>query len=84
MPAGSIFCWETPADDDVFAASCTDALRFNEMAAEQGRTDAQIRCGHIYANGGRSVPQNWATAVKWWRKAAEAGQEGAQWFMGQC
>jgi TPR repeat protein len=73
-----------PADDDVVAARWTDALRYIEMAAEQGRTDAQKRCGFIYASGDRSVPQNWATAVKWWRKAAEAGEEGAQWFMGQC
>ena len=40
--------------------------------------------GMIYATGDRSVPQNWATAVKWWRKAAEAEELIAQWYMGQC
>jgi TPR repeat protein len=38
----------------------------------------------MYATGGRSVPQNWATAAKWWRKAAEAGDQGAQWNIGAC
>ena len=61
-----------PADDDVVAARWAETLRFVEMAAEQGVAGAQERCGMIYATGDRSVPQNWATAVKWWRKAAEA------------
>jgi hypothetical protein len=73
----------TSADADVVSARWAEALRFLEMAAEQGNADAQVLCGEIYA-GGRSVPQNWTTAVKWWRKAAEAGRNGAQWFMGQC
>jgi hypothetical protein len=81
-----------PADDHVVAARWSDALRFNERAAEQGVAgaqdrwiaEAQLNCGFIYAAGDRSVPQNWATAAKWWRKAAEAGDEGAQWFIGLC
>jgi hypothetical protein len=73
-----------PAEDHVVAARWAEALRFSEMAAEQGVTDAQTRCGVIYATGGRSVPQNWATAVKWWRKAAAAGDMCAQWYMGLC
>jgi hypothetical protein len=44
----------------------------------------KARCGLIYAAGDRSVPQNWATAVKWWRKAAEAGEKLAQRYMGLC
>jgi TPR repeat protein len=73
-----------PAEDHVTEARWAEALRFLEMAAEQGFADAQKLCGLIYANGGRSVLQNWATAVKWWRKAAEAGDMNAQWLMGQC
>jgi TPR repeat protein len=38
----------------------------------------------IYAAGGRSVPQNWTTAAKWWREAAEAGKGSAQRYMGVC
>jgi TPR repeat protein len=78
----------TSADDGMVAARWAEALRFLEMAAENGFTDSQVRCGLIYATGGRSVPQNWATAVKWWRKAAEAGNvytnAGAQWNVGLC
>jgi hypothetical protein len=55
-----------------------------ERAAEQGVACAQYISGSIYATGGRSVPQNWTTAVKWWRKAAEAGERSAQWDMGVC
>jgi TPR repeat protein len=73
-----------PADDHVVAARWVEALRFTEMAAEQGVQGAQGRCGLIYAIGGRSVPQNWTAALKWWRKAAEAGGKIAQWFVGQC
>jgi hypothetical protein len=29
-------------------------------------------------------PQNLATAVKWWRKAAQAGDVAAQWYIGLC
>jgi hypothetical protein len=59
-----------------------------ERAAEQGTETAQTLCGKIYATGCRSVPQNWTTPVKWWRKAAVAGQMMAQktrvfgWFFG--
>ena len=73
-----------PAEDHVTEARWAEALRFLEMAAEQGFADAQKLCGLIYANGGRSVLQNWATAVKWWRKAAEAGEKFAQWYIGLC
>jgi TPR repeat protein len=71
------------ADDAMITARWSEALSFLERAAEQGGVDAQSKCGEIYAAGDRSVPQNW-TAVKWWRMAAEAGREDAQWNMGVC
>ena len=52
------------------------------MAAEQGVKGAQSLSGFIYATGGRSVPQNWTTAVKWWCKADVFGQKGSQWLIG--
>jgi TPR repeat protein len=61
-----------------------ETLWFVARAAEQGVTAAQLVCGEIYAAGDRSVPQNWTTAAKWWRKAAEAGDVTAQWCIGQC
>jgi hypothetical protein len=61
-----------------------ETMWFVARAAEQGVTAAQLVCGDIYAAGDRSVPQSWTTAVKWWRKAAEAGDVGAQFSMGSC
>ena len=47
------------ADDQVVTARLSAALGFTEMAAEQGFTAAQSRCGFIYATGWRSVTQSW-------------------------
>jgi TPR repeat protein len=74
----------SPADDAMVAARWAEALRFVGRAAEQDVAVAQTKCGDIYATGGRSVPQNWTTAVKWWRKAAEARDQTAQWSIGLC
>ena len=61
-----------PADGAMVAARWAETLHFAERAAEQGDTSAQVMCAQIYAVGGRSVPQSWTTAVKWFRKAAAA------------
>ena len=60
------------ADDDTVVARWAETMRYLERPAEQGDAQAQLLCGMIYAFGGRGVPQNWTTVVKWWRKAAEA------------
>jgi hypothetical protein len=73
-----------PADDHMVEARLAEALHFLERAAGQADADAQVWCGMVYASGGRSVPQNWATAAKWWRKAADAGLRDAQWNIGVC
>jgi hypothetical protein len=78
---------QVSADDDTVAAKWAEGMRYVEGAAEKGVADPhfpQTQCGMIYAAGGRSVPQNWTTAAKWWRKAAAAGDGEAQWYMGQC
>jgi hypothetical protein len=78
------------ADDDTVAAMWADALRYAEGAAEKGVAEAQIQSvvilynGMIYAAGGRSVPQDWTIAAKWWRRAAAAGEARAQWYIGLC
>ncbi len=51
------------------------------MAAEHGFSDAQILLGIAYAIG-RGVPQDYAEAVKWYRKAAEQGHAKAQTILG--
>ena len=43
----------------------------------QGDADAQFNLGFMYDNG-RGVAQNDAEAVRWYRKAAEQGDAGAQ------
>tara|TARA_B100000809_G_scaffold144074_1_gene141637 strand:+ start:42 stop:566 length:525 start_codon:yes stop_codon:yes gene_type:complete len=46
-------------------------------AAEQGDAVAQFSLGVMYYKG-HGVPENDAEAVKWYRKAAEQGNEGAK------
>ena len=45
-------------------------------AAEQGDAEAQTSLGLMYDNG-KGVPQDYAEAVKWYRKAAEQGHLAA-------
>ena len=42
---------------------------------------AQSNLGVMYANG-QGVPQDYAEAVKWYRKAAEQGDAAAQYNLG--
>lgn len=46
-------------------------------AAEQGHSGAQCVLGVCYANG-EGVSKDMSEAVKWWRKAAEQGDEDAK------
>ena len=45
--------------------------------AEQGNAHAQFELGLMY-EAGRSVPQNYVEAAKWYRKASMQGHTGAQ------
>ena len=47
----------------------------------QGLADAQHNLGFMYDKG-RGVPQDYAMAVSWYRKAAEQGNAGAQLNLG--
>ena len=49
------------------------ALHELKPLAEQGNSDAQAFLGLMYRDG-RGIPQNYAEAVKWYRKAAEQGE----------
>lgn len=57
------------------------ALSSFQSAAEQGRPEAQLGLGVMYAVG-KGVPQNFAEAVKWYRLAAEQGDATAQYSLG--
>ena len=49
--------------------------------AEAGDTEAQVKLGNMYAEG-EGVPQNYATAVSWYRQAAQQGHAEAQYNLG--
>jgi tetratricopeptide (TPR) repeat protein len=52
-----------------------------QQQAASGNADAQIELG-IRFHSGRGVPQDYAQAVAWFRKAAEQGNAVAQEFLG--
>ena len=58
------------AFEDAFAA-------YNRLAAEQGDATAQFNLALMYEIG-KGVPQDYAQALKWYRKAAEQGNAKAQ------
>ena len=49
--------------------------------AEQGYVAAQYNLGVMYSSG-KGVKQNYAEAVKWYRKAAEQSDADAQAYLG--
>ncbi|MGA9450137.1 MAG: tetratricopeptide repeat protein, partial [Verrucomicrobiia bacterium] len=51
--------------------------------AETGDAQAQYNLGHYFANG-QGVAQDYAEAVKWYRKAAEQGNADGQFELGRC
>ncbi len=64
-----------PFEDAVSAYKRGDyatARREFRVFAEQGLAEAQNNLGTMYAKG-LGVPQDYAEAVKWYRKAAEQG-----------
>jgi len=49
--------------------------------ADQGYADAQLSLGFMYYSG-QGVAQNYAEAIKWYRKAADQGEAHAQYGLG--
>ena len=49
--------------------------------AEKGNATAQVYLGEMYANG-EGVPQDYAEAVRWYRKSADQGNATAQFYLG--
>ena len=60
-----------------------DASDFRQtlQLAEQGVAEAQYNLGAMYDNG-QGVRQNYAEALRWYRKAAEQGVAEAQYNLG--
>ncbi len=53
------------------------ALREWRPLAEQGYAPAQYNIGSMYKNG-HGVPQDYAEAARWYRRAAEQGRRGSR------
>jgi hypothetical protein len=72
-------------DSDSWICSDSENYPFefalNLPAAEKGDAVAQLNIGLMYYKG-QGVEQDYAEAVKWWRKAAEQGCAGAQYNLG--
>ena len=57
------------------------SLEAISVAAEGGDAVAQVNLGFLYASG-EGVPQNFAEAARWYRKAADQGHADAQYKLG--
>ncbi len=53
----------------------------SRVSAEQGDAKAEIRLGNMYYDG-QGVPQDYAEALRWYRKAADQGDARAQFDIG--
>ena len=67
----------------LLASNAFAAATFDETmaAAKQGAAYAQYNLGIMYERG-MGVPENYAEAVKWYRKAADQGDALAQYNLG--
>jgi TPR repeat protein len=54
-----------------------------QRLADRGHARAQTRLGYMFATG-QGVPQNYATAVYWYRRASEQGDPDGQYLLGDC
>ena len=59
----------------------TDDIAALRVMANAGDAEAQLSLGVMYANE-HVVPQDYAQAVAWYRKAAEQGHAAAQFNLG--
>lgn len=61
-----------------------DAVNFYRQAAEQGHVKAQVRLGWLYFLKQEGVDQDLVESTKWFLKAAENGDAGAQDELGDA
>ncbi|SVD93974.1 uncharacterized protein METZ01_LOCUS446828 [marine metagenome] len=58
-----------------------EALKWYQLAADQGIVNAFVSLGRMYHDG-RGIPKDSKEASKWFRLAAEKGSAGGQEFLG--
>ena len=74
--------WDRALEDNV-AGPCREFLeRFEALAGVPWITEAYNRLGEFYAKG-FGVSQDYAEAVKWYRKAAEQGNAYGRYWLGR-
>ena len=76
----ALFSFNASVDAQEAAPSSADIAEVRAKA-EAGDAEAQFNLGAMYYSG-RGVPQNYATAMSWLRKAAQQGNAYAQFFLG--
>ncbi len=52
--------------------------------AAAGKADSQFKLATFYEHGQLGLPQDYAEAVRWYRKAAEQDHHAAQLYLGIC
>jgi TPR repeat protein len=77
-PQQMLYLREEPKDESQWANRPIGNVR---LCAERGDAKAQFELGVRYAEGD-GVPEDYAEAVKWYRKAAEQGNAEAQYNLG--
>ena len=70
-----------PKPEEHFEILCQDVRKLLGIKEDNGPTDAveQLRLGDKYA-----MTQDWAQAIKWYRKSSEQGNADAQFNLGWC
>jgi len=77
----SLACFPLPPQQKSYALDTEADINKIISSAQQGDAEAQYNLGVMYAQG-LGVTQNYAEAVKWYRKAAEQGYAAAQFNLG--
>jgi TPR repeat protein len=78
-----------PGVKRILSGMVTDALDLAKRPASKEVAVADVQFENWWQTGsdyysGRTIPQDYAEAVKWWRKAAEQGYAKAQFNLGIC
>ena len=59
-----------------------EAIKWYQLAAEQGYVIAQNKLGNLFFYGGVGVTQHYEEAIKWYQLAAEQGEPSSQNILG--
>ena len=80
--ASQVLVGDSYKNGEVVAKDYAQAAAWYRKAADQGRTDAQIRLAALYRDGAKGFARDMEQAVTWYRKAAEQGDADAQATLG--